>query len=126
MNNEFKFRDLNAYKKARILVVEVYKLLEAYPSKEQYAICDQLRRAVVSVPSNIAEGMGRFSIKEQIHFIEIAYGSLMEVLSQLDVSLDLGYISQSQLDNVESIIVDVAKLLSGLRNSLNSKLTQNG
>lgn len=75
---QYSFEKLLVYQSAKLLVVEVYRLLEKFPKHENYALCDQLRRAIVSVPSNLAEGSGRASIKEKIHFIEIAYGSLME------------------------------------------------
>lgn len=108
------FRKLNVYIKSKQLVQEVYKLLKQFPSEERYALCDQLRRAVVSVPSNIAEGMGRMTDKDQAHFLNLAYGSLMEVLAQLDVACDLRYISQEKFEDTEILIVDVAKMLSGL------------
>ena len=114
----FVFRQLTVYQQSRLLVKEIYILLNKYPAKEKYALCDQLRRAVVSVPSNIAEGMSRRSIKEQIHFIEIAYGSLMEVLCQMEISQDLGYISKEEFLTIEKSIETIAKLLSGLRKSL--------
>ena len=114
----FAFRQLTVYQQSRFLVKEIYFLLDKYPDKEKYALCDQLRRAVVSVPSNIAEGMSRRSIKEQIHFIEIAYGSLMEVLCQMEISVDLGYVSELEFQKIEKLIETVAKLLSGLRKSL--------
>ena len=70
----FQFEKLNAWQEARKLVVDVYRLLEKFPKTENYALCDQLRRAAISVPSNIAEGTGRMAIKEQTHFLEIAFG----------------------------------------------------
>ena len=72
---EYSFQKLNAWQEAKKLVVEVYHLLDCFPKFEKYALCDQIRRAIVSVPSNIAEGNGRMSIKEKILFLEIAYGS---------------------------------------------------
>lgn len=78
--DSFSFFDLRVYKESKELVKSIYRLLEEFPKYETYAMGDQLRRAIVSVPSNIAEGSGRFSIKEKIHFIEIAYGSLTESL----------------------------------------------
>ena len=81
--DSFSFFDLRVYKESKELVKSIYRLLEKFPKYETYAMSDQLRRAIVSVPSNIAEGSGRFSIKEKIHFIEIAYGSLTESLCQL-------------------------------------------
>ncbi len=111
----FSYRNLVAYQRAKVLVIEVYKLLKLFPKEENYALCDQLRRAVISIPSNIAEGMGRVSIKEQIHFIEIAFGSLSEVMCQIELAKDLNYITANQIMEVENLVRDIAKLLSGLR-----------
>lgn len=77
-------------------------------------LCDQLRRAVISVPSNIAEGSGRNLQKDQAHFYNIAYGSLLEVFSQLDIACDLGYISKEEFNQLELLINEEAKMLSGL------------
>ena len=111
----FNFEKLNAYQNARLLVKDVYKLLDKFPQKEEFALKSQLRRAVVSIPSNIAEGMGRISDKEKIHFIEIAYSSLMEVYCQLQLANDLNYITNSDFAQIKPLIEDNAKLLSGLR-----------
>ena len=116
MNVKSNYRTLKAYTEAKELVKLIYALLRRFPKEEQYALCDQLRRAVISIPSNIAEGMGRVSQKEQVHFLEIAFGSLMEVGSQMDVAHDLKYITGQELDAVDEKIDVVASLLSGLRN----------
>ena len=100
-------------------------LVNKYPPYEQYALCDQLRRAAVSVPSNIAEGMGRIAIKERIHFIEISYGSIVEVLCQLDISQSIGYISEQEINDAEEIASRLTKVMSGLRKTLSSKLSNN-
>jgi len=110
------YRNLDVYKESKKLVLEVYALIKKFPAEERFAMCDQLRRSVTSVPSNIAEGFGRISPKEQVHFIEIAYGSLMEVETQLDIAADLAYISKTEFDNIsETTIQNIAKMLSGLR-----------
>ena len=114
------FRHLNAYIKAKELVSQVYALIKKFPKEEQYALCDQLRRAVISIPSNIAEGSGRMTTKDQSHFYSIAYGSLMEVLAQLDVASDLGYITKEEFQHIETLIDVEAKLLTGLVNKRNS------
>ena len=114
---QFQFEKLNAWQEARKLVVNVYQLLEKFPKSENYALCDQLRRAVVSVPSNIAEGSGRLAFKEQIHFLEIAYASLMEVYCQLQIAVDLSYITPDDLQIVKRKIFTTSKLISGLRTS---------
>lgn len=118
----FSFFDLRVYKESKELVKSVYRLLEKFPKYETYALGDQLRRAVVSVPSNIAEGSGRFSIKEKIHFIEIAYGSLTESLCQLDIAHDLEYISDEEFNNEKERINIIGKQLSGLRSSFQKQL----
>lgn len=118
----FTFFDLRVYQEAKLLVREVYPLMEKFPKHELYALGDQLRRAVVSVPSNIAEGAGRFSLKEKIHFIEIAYGSLTETLCQLDIAHDLAYISDEDFQNERQRINIIGKQLSGLRTFFQKQL----
>ena len=118
----YAFENLNAWKESRKLVVAVYQLLDQFPKFEKYALCDQIRRAVVSVPSNIAEGSGRTSLKEQLHFYEISYGSLMESYNQLILAADLHYIEEKSLDDLRPQIDIVARMLNGLRSSLLKKL----
>lgn len=110
------FRKLNVYIKSKELVIQVYALLQNFPTEEKYGLCDQLRRAVISVPSNIAEGLGRSSVKDKGYFMQIAYGSLMEVLAQLDIAHDLRYITDDEFTKIEQLIIDVIKLLKGLIN----------
>jgi len=114
----FYFKKLDVYNYSKVLVISIYKLLENYPQKEKFAICSQIRRAAVSVPSNIAEGFGRTSPKEKIHFLEISYGSLMEVSCQIEISHDLGYIDKVDLDSINLQIETIARLLSSLRFSI--------
>ena len=122
----YAFENLNAWKESRKLVVAVYQLLDQFPKFEKYALCDQIRRAIVSVPSNIAEGSGRTSLKEQLHFYEISYGSLMESYNQLILAADLKYIGEDNLEELKPQIDIVARMLNGLRAALiktvNSKL----
>ena len=113
----FGYRKLIAYQKAKEVVKRTYKLLKKFPAEERYAMCDQLRRASVSVTSNIAEGVNRFSVKDKSHFIEIAYGSLMEVSSQFEIAEDLGYITTDDRMSIDLLIEEDARLLSGLLNS---------
>ena len=114
MEKKNTFRELEAYKQGKIVVKEVYRLLKKFPREEQYALCDQLRRAAISITSNIAEGSDRSSYKEKIHFLEFSYASLMEVLSQLDVAMDLGYITEEEFNNFEVLSDKECRLLSGL------------
>lgn len=118
----FSFFDLRVYKESKGLVKSICLLLEKFPKYETYALGDQLRRSVVSVPSNIAEGSGRFSVREKIHFIEIAYGSLTESLCQLDIAHDLEYITDEEFNNEKEKINIIGKQLSGLRSSFQKQL----
>lgn len=120
--NDFFYKKLDAYIVAKEFTIYVYSLLQHFPSYEQYALCDQLRRASVSIPSNIAEGMGRMAIKERLHFLDIANGSLIEVLCQLDISQSLHYISEEELKKVEDIGTHLSRIMSGLRKHLLGKL----
>lgn len=113
----FSFENLKVYQKSRQLVVQVYKLLKNLPSEERFALCDQLRRSVISVPSNIAEQSGRKSTKEKRHFLEISYGSLLECYCQLQIACDLKYISEDELKQIKSLFYDVSRLLNGLHKS---------
>lgn len=115
---KYSYKTLDAYKEAKALVLQVYSLLKQFPKEEQYALCDQLRRAVISVPSNIAEGSGRTSAKGQAHFFEMAFGSLMEVNCQIDIAHDLGYISKDDVENIEKHVKSISALLSGLRRKI--------
>lgn len=118
----YAFENMKAWQESRKLVVEVYQLLDGFPKFEKYALCDQIRRAIVSVPSNLAEGSGRISVKEQLHFYEIAYGSLMESYNQLMIAADLNYIGEDCIDSLRPQIDVVARMLNGLRSSLLKKL----
>lgn len=121
MQKLFSFERLLVYQQARQLVKCVYMALRDFPREETYALCDQLRRAVVSVASNIAEGMSRRSPNEQTHFIQYAFGSLMEVMCQLDIAYDLGYISEDKNCEFRGQIESVARLLNALHTSINNK-----
>lgn len=110
----YSFESLRVYKVARGLVKEVYDIIDTFPAVERYALCDQLRRSIISVPSNIAEGSGRRSIKEKIHFIEIAFGSLMEAYCQLDIAHELNYISSETHEAIRNKFYDVSRQLNAL------------
>ena len=125
METKSRFKNLVAYQESRKLVKVVYLLLQNFPKEENYALSDQLRRAVVSVPSNIAEGMGRYSTKEQTHFLEIAFGPLLEISAQLDIAYDLGYITLLEQEKVDNQIDVVASLISGLRSKRVETLANN-
>ena len=114
--NRYSYKNLNVYQDAKAFVVAVYKLVDEFPEKEKFALCNQIRRAAISVTSNIAEGVSRTSVKEKIHFLEIAYASMMEVDSQLDISVDLQYIDIVQYESINKQINNIGRQLSVLRN----------
>ena len=113
----FGYRRLIAYEKAKEVVKHTYKLLKKFPTEERYAMCDQLRRASISITSNIAEGINRFSVKDKSHFIEMAFGSLMEVSSQFEIAEELGFITAEDKLSMDKLVDEEARLLSGLLNS---------
>jgi len=118
---KFSFENLEAYKVARILVRDVYRLQNKFPKEERYALGDQIRRSTTSITSNIAEGSGRASFKEKIHFIEIAFGSLTESFSQLQNAQDLGYLTEDEVENVRPQYNHVAALLSLIKKQFEDK-----
>ena len=120
----FSFEGLKVYQLARELVKDVYLLQNTFPKEERYALGDQVRRAATSITANLAEGSGRESIKEKIHFIEIAFGSMTEVFCELQTACDLEYIKESQLEALRPQFTEVAKMLSGLRNTLQQQLNE--
>ena len=113
----FGYRRLIAYQKAKEVVKRTYKLLKKFLVEERYAMCDQLRRAAVSITSNIAEGVNRYSVKDKSHFIEVAFGSLMEVSSQFEISEELGYNTTEDRMSMDELVKEDARLLSGLQSS---------
>ena len=117
-NHDFSFEGLRVYQAARQLVKDVYLLVNKLPAVENFALSSQIRRAVVSVKSNIAEGSGRKHPKDKAHFIDMAYGSLMETYSELETAADLGYITEEEVKNIKPNFVDVGKMLPGLRTSI--------
>lgn len=117
MDPLFSYRKLRVYQYAREYNKCVYLLLKKFPKEENYALCDQLRRSSTSILSNLAEGSGRKSNKEKLHFIEIAFGSLTESMCQMEIAFDLGYIDADDLTHLEMYVTEISKMLSGLHNS---------
>ena len=120
--NDFYYRKLEVYHLSKKMVAEVYVLTESFPQSELYGLTNQIQRAAISVPSNLAEGVGRFAIKERLHFIEIAYGSLMEVMCQIEIAELLNYVTKESTLQLETDITNIARMLSGLRRSLKEKI----
>lgn len=108
------FRDLESWQKAFDLALSVYSVTRTFPKEETYGLTIQLRRAAVSVVSNIAEGKGRSSDKELLQFLATAKGSLFEVETQLELAKHLSYLSASQAETLASKVSETGRLLNGL------------
>ena len=118
------YGELIVWQKAMDLVQVVYETVRAFPKEEIYGLTSQLKRAAVSVPSNIAEGQGRKSTREFLHHLSIAYGSLMEVETQILIAARLGYLSERNAKQITERSAEVGRLINGLSNSLNNKQTE--
>lgn len=119
MEPKLFYKNLKVYQASKVVVKDVYQLIKKYPTEERYALCDQLRRAVISVSSNIVEELSRTTDKEKHYFLNIAYGSLMETLCQLDISADLGYISNDELKHIEDESVELIRMMKGMMRNYN-------
>ena len=113
----FGFERLEVYRRAKDLVKAVYRSTGTFPPEERFGLTNQIRRAAVSVASNIAEGQGRLSRKDQAHFSQMAYSSLLEVVCQADIARELGMLEESGLHEIERIAASVASMLSALHKS---------
>ena len=115
------FRDLRVWQEAMKLAGEIYKSTANFPKHEIYGLSQQMRRAAVSIPSNIAEGKGHHSDKEFVHFLFHARGSLLELQTQLPIAEELQYLSKAEADRQLVASDAVGRALNGLINSLESK-----
>lgn len=124
MNAVKDYRDLIVWQKAMDLVEAIYHTTTAFPKEEIYGLTSQIRRAAVSIPSNIAGGNGRNTTRDYVHFLGMAYGSVKEVETQVLIAERLRYITSSRSNELVQMTAEVARLTSGLMNSLNRKLAQ--
>ena len=118
------FRKLNVYVNSKELTKYVYTLIKQFPQEEKFALCSQIRRAVTSIPINIAEGFGRFSQKEKARFVEIAFGSLTELFCEMEISYELGYLTKEQYEETERQMTIISKQLSNLHKSVTNNFTK--
>jgi four helix bundle protein len=118
------YRQLLVWKRAHTLALDVYRATQGFPTEERYGLTAQLRRAAVSVVSNIAEGSGRLGDREHIRFLRIARGSVSEVECQLLLSRDLGYLGSSAWTVLDEQSQDLARMLTGLIQSLGRAKTR--
>ena len=113
----YSFETLDVWKEARKLVAKIYQLTSRFPPEEKFGLVSQMRRAVLSISTNIAEGSSRESLKDQARFSEIAFGSLMELLNESLLSFDLSYITEVELIDIRQDIDSISSKLTGLRTS---------
>ncbi len=111
----YSFEKLDVWQRSRELASRVYNLTLNFPAEEKFGLTNQMRRAAISVASNIAEGSSRSSMKDQARFSEIAFGSLMEVLNQLVISSDLKYLTEEELSQMRPLIEEIGNKLNSLR-----------
>ena len=111
-DSDFQYMKLIVWQKAMLLAKTVYALINQFPATEKYALSDQVRRAVVSIPSNIAEGCGRASNRDYAHFLSIARGSLYETMTQLEMAKEFGYLEST--DEVEALASEISRMLTTL------------
>ncbi|QEK52159.1 four helix bundle protein [Pedobacter aquae] len=121
MSGYQKYTELDVWKQAKDLAAYIYHVTASFPKEEQFGIISQMRRCVVSVPSNIAEGCGRQHIKETIHFLSIARGSLYELETQIHISKDLHFINEVDFNKTLQSIEHVGKLINGFIRFQNTK-----
>jgi four helix bundle protein len=112
------FRDLKVWEKSHRHTLDVYRITKTFPAEERYGVISQLRRAAVSIPTNIAEGCGRKSEPDFSRFLEIAFSSACEVEYLLLLSKDLGYLPQARAYQIEDNLVEIKRMLSSLMQKL--------
>jgi four helix bundle protein len=112
------YRELKVWQRSLALALQIYKVTEDFPRHETYGLCSQIRRAVVSVPSNIAEGNQRDSVREYLHFVSIALGSLAEVETQLLLSAELQYVDKAKSQSLLAEIDEIGRMLHGIQKYL--------
>ena len=117
------YRDLMVWQRAMDFVVGCYRISEGFPKKETYGLGSQLQRAAVSLPANIAEGHGRQSTKEYLHHLSIAYGSLLEAETHLQIAVRLGYVESEAVRGLFDQASELGRMLNGLMTSLKRKLS---
>ena len=116
--NERPHKKLMVWQKGIEMVARIYSITESFPKKEEFGLVTQLRRAAVSVPSNIAEGLTRKSKADKLRFLNISQSSLSEIDTHLEISKRLNYLRDGQFESIETELVEIQKLLGGLIRSI--------
>jgi len=112
------YRGLLVWKKSMEIVTATYELASCFPKEEMYGLTSQIKRAAVSVPSNIAEGQGRNSTKEFVYHLSVAYGSLMELETQIQIAANLGFVDGKAVEPLFSMTGEVGRMINGLSRSI--------
>lgn len=115
------FKNLQVWQKARALNIEVYRITKSFPEEEKFGLVSQLRRASISIMSNLAEGSRRKTSKDFSHFISMSYGSALEIESQLIIASDLNYLEPTDFQQLEELINEIQRMLNGLNRSIEQK-----
>ena len=116
------YKELFVWQKGIELAVEIYRIIDSFPSKEKFSLTNQMQRSVISISSNIAEGWGRGTTKEYIYFLRIARGSLMELETQIIIAFKLKYLDQTDFNKTSDLIKTIAIMLNKLISKLKTKL----
>ncbi len=114
------YKELIVWQKSMVLVKELSRLTESFPENEKYGLTSQMRRASISIPSNIAEGWGRLSRKNYVQFLRISRGSLFELETQILITKELNYINDSE--TIENLITEISKMLNSLIKKIEEKI----
>ena len=115
-------KDLDSYQKAMELVQKTYEVTSEFPDEEKYGLISQMRRAAVSIPSNIAEGAARDAVKENLQFLSYSQGSLSELETQLELSVRLGFLKREVCNEMDTDMMALRAMIAGMRRHLKSKI----
>jgi four helix bundle protein len=116
------YKDLIVWQKSMLLVTEIYKISKYFPKDETYGLVSQMRRCAISIPSNIAEGYGRKSTSDYVRFLRVAAGSLYELQTQMEISLNLGYLKSNKFDKLYESGREIERMLSSLTKKLDKRI----
>lgn len=122
MAEDGNYKNLIVWQKSISLVKQIYQLTASFPAEEKFGLVSQMRRAVVSIPSNIAEGQARRTTGDYVRFVSTSEGSLAELETQLIISIELGFCSENETKIIFSLMTEIRKMLNALRRSLMTKL----
>ncbi|MGD9972100.1 MAG: four helix bundle protein [Desulfatirhabdiaceae bacterium] len=117
------YRDLVVWQKSMALVTEIYKISKEFPKDEVYGLTSQMRRCAISIPSNMAEGYGRYYTNDYLHFLRIATGSLYELQTQMEIAFNLDYLSRNEFDRLNEFSREIERMLGSLIGKLTDKGT---